>query len=222
VLGIDTATWTAAVGVTRDGVVLAEGVHRESKSHTASLASLIERALADAAVPIEAIEGVAVSIGPGSFTGLRVGLALAKGIAFAGAVPMVAVPTLEGLAWVADAPPGATVCAALDARKREVYAALFAADPDGPRRLTEDAALAPAALAAQLDAGCVVVGDAGEVYGELLGARATVRPFATHHPRGGVIARLGWQRLQAGEAADLGALEPVYVRAPDAELPRSR
>jgi hypothetical protein len=67
-----------------------------------------------------------------------------------------------------------------------------------------------------------VVGDAGEVYGDVLAPRATLRPFATHHPRGGVIARLGLARLAAGEAAALGTVEPVYVRAPDAELPRLR
>ena len=206
----------------RDGVVLAEGVYRESRSHTASLPLLVERVFGDAGLALEDLEGIAVSIGPGSFTGLRIGLALAKGLAFAGGLPLVGVPTLEALAWVVDAEPGTTVCAALDARKREVYAALFAVEAEGPRRLTPDLALAPEALAARLPRPCTVVGDAGEVYGEALGAHARLLPFATHHPRGGVIARLGAARLAAGEAANLGTLEPVYVRLPDAELPRSR
>jgi tRNA threonylcarbamoyladenosine biosynthesis protein TsaB len=222
VLGIDTATWTAAVGVGRDGVVLAEGTHREARSHTASLPALVERVLAQAALRVDDVEAVAVSIGPGSFTGLRIGLALAKGLAFAGGLPLVGVPTLEALAWVADAAPGEQICAALDARKHEVYAALFEAAPGGPRRLTPDLALRPEALAARLEPPCVLVGDAGEVYGEALGARARIRPFATHHPRGGVIARLGEARMAAGEAANPGTLEPLYVRPPDAELPRVR
>src|SRR5438046_197783 len=149
-------------------------------------------------------------------------LALAKGVSFAGVLPLVGVPTLEALAWVVEAEPGRTVCAALDARKREVYAALFAVEAGGPRRLTPDLALAPEALAARLPRPCTVVGDAGEVYGAVLGAHARLLPFATHHPRGGVIARLGAARLAAGEAANVGTLEPVYVRPPDAELPRSR
>ncbi len=206
----------------RDGAVLAEGVHRESRSHTASLPLLVERVLGEAGLALEDVEGIAVSIGPGSFTGLRVGLALAKGLAFAGGLPLVGVPTLEALAWVADAEPGTSLCAALDARKREVYAALFTATAEGPRRLTPDLALAPAALAARLPRPCTLVGDAGEVYGDVLGAHAHLLPFATHHPRGGVIARLGAARLAAGEAANAGTLEPVYVRPPDAELPRSR
>jgi len=208
--------------VARDGAVLAEGVHRESRSHTASLPALVERVLGDAGLALEDVEGIAVSIGPGSFTGLRIGLALAKGLAFAGGLPLVGVPTLEALAWVVDAAPGTSVCAALDARKREVYAALFALEAGGPRRLTPDLALAPEALAARLPRPCTIVGDAGEVYGAVLGVNARLLPFATHHPRGGVIARLGAARLAAGEAANVGTLEPVYVRPPDAELPRSR
>ena len=87
----------------RDGAVLGEGVHRESRSHTASLPLLVERVLRDAGLALEDVEGIAVSIGPGSFTGLRIGLALAKGLAFAGGLPLVGVPTLEALAWVVDA-----------------------------------------------------------------------------------------------------------------------
>jgi tRNA threonylcarbamoyladenosine biosynthesis protein TsaB len=209
------------VGVSRDGVVLAERAERESRSHTVSLPRLIERLLADAGLRLEDVGGLGVSIGPGSFTGLRIGLALAKGIAFAGGVPLVGVPTLEALAWVAEAAPGETVCAALDARKREVYAALFEAGPDGPRRLTPDLVLAPAALAERMPVGCVVVGDAADVYAETVAPHAVVRPFATHHPRGGVVARLAAERLAAGEAANPGSLEPVYVRAPEAELARA-
>ena len=206
----------------RDGRVLAEGTHVESRSHTASLPALVERVLADARVTIGDVEALAVSIGPGSFTGLRIGLALAKGIAFAGGLPLVGVPTLEALAHVADAPPESMICAALDARKREVYAALFTATAEGPRRLSPDVALAPEALAARLAPPCVLVGDAGDLYGDILGPRAVLRPFATHHPEGGVIARLGAARLAAGEGGSPGPLEPTYVRAPDAELPRPR
>jgi len=222
VLGIDTATWTAAVGITRDDRVLAEHVDRESRSHSASLPLLVDEVLARAGLVFDNVGGIAVSIGPGSFTGLRVGLALAKGLAFAGGIPIVGVPTLEALACMANASAGETVCAALDARKREVYAALFAVTPAGLERVTPDLALAPAALAARLPPSCVVVGDATDVYPELRVPGVTIRAFADHPPRGGVIAQLGFRRLAAGDVDDAGALEPVYVRAPDAALPRSR
>jgi tRNA threonylcarbamoyladenosine biosynthesis protein TsaB len=222
VLGLDTATWTAAVGVARDGTVLAEDVEPASRSHIASLPQLVERVLARAGLGIRDVEAVAVSIGPGSFTGLRIGLGLAKGIAFAGGLPMATVPTLEALAHVAGAAPGTTVCTALDARKREVYAALFRIDPAGvPERLGPDAALPPDALAARLPAGTVLVGDAGETYPDAFPANVVRLPFASHHPRGGVVARLGAQRLEAGESADLGSVEPAYIRASEAELARN-
>lgn len=202
--------------------MLADAAERESRSHTVSLPRLVERTLAAAGLVIADVDALAVSIGPGSFTGLRVGLALAKGLAFAGRLPLVGVPTLEALAWAADAAPGERICAALDARKQEVYAALFDASADGPRRLTPDMALRPADLAARLEPRCVLVGDASDVHGAVLGVRAVVRPFATHHPRGGIVARLGAARLARGDADDVGALEPTYVRAPEAELAAAR
>jgi len=222
VLGLDTATWTAAVGVVRDQVVLAEDVEPASRSHVASLPALVERVLARAGLAIGEVEGLAISIGPGSFTGLRIGLGLAKGLAFAGGVPLAAVSTLEALAAVSGAAPGETVCAALDARKREVYAAVFDVGEGGTLfRRGPDMALAPEALAAQLPAATVLVGDAASAYPEILGPGLIVRPFETHPPRGGTVARLGARRLAAGEAVDVGTVEPVYVRPSEAELAKT-
>lgn len=184
--------------------------------------ALIDAALAQAGVAIGALDGVAVSIGPGSFTGLRIGLGLAKGLCFARGLPLVAVPTLEALAHVANAPVGATVCAALDARRRECWAALFRVGADGAMvRLADDFTAAPDALAARLPDGAIVVGDAGAAYAEVLGARAAaVLPAEASEPSGGVVARLGARRLARGEQADPGTLEPTYVRPPEAQLPR--
>jgi tRNA threonylcarbamoyladenosine biosynthesis protein TsaB len=208
--------------VTRDQVVLAEDAESTSRSHMTLLPGLIERVLARAGLGIGDVEGLAISIGPGSFTGLRIGLGLTKGLAFAGGLPLATVPTLEALAAVAGAEPGQCVCAALDARKREVYAALFDVDADGtPQRRSPDMALSPDALAAELPAGAVLVGDAAAAYPDVLGPGLIVRSFATHHPRGGTVARLGARRLAAGEAVDVGAVEPVYVRPAEAELARA-
>jgi tRNA threonylcarbamoyladenosine biosynthesis protein TsaB len=221
VLGLDTATWTAAVGLSQGESVLAEAAEPAARSHVASLPALVQRVLRRAGLVIGDVQGVAVSIGPGSFTGLRIGLGLAKGLAFAGNLPLAAVPTLEALASAAEAMPGETVCAALDARKREVYAALFRIGADGsPHRLGADEALAPDALAARLPAGTVLIGDAADAYPSVFGPALISRPFATHHPRGGIVARLGARLLAAGSVADVGTVEPAYVRPPEAEVAR--
>lgn len=205
----------------RDGTVLAEDSESAARSHVGSLPALVARVLAHAELTMDDVEGLAVSIGPGSFTGLRIGLGFAKGLAFAGGLPVAAVPTLEALAEAAECAPGETVCAALDARKREVYAALFRVGEAGRvERLTEDLALAADALAARLPAGTVLVGDAAEAYPEAFGSGVARRPFTRFHPRGGVVARLGAGLLAAGAAVEIGPLEPVYVRAPEAELAR--
>jgi tRNA threonylcarbamoyladenosine biosynthesis protein TsaB len=145
-----------------------------------------------------------------------------KGIAYAGALPVAAVSTLEALAWAADAPPGAVVWSVLDARMREVYAASFVRTPDGLVRRTPDEALHPDALAPRLEAGSIVVGDGPEAYPALRERPVRVLPFATHHPRGGLVARLGATALRTGAAADIGALEPIYVRPSQAEIARRR
>jgi tRNA threonylcarbamoyladenosine biosynthesis protein TsaB len=183
------------------------------------LPELVGRVLEEAGVRVEEIDGVAVSCGPGSFTGLRIGLGLAKGLVYATGAKLALVPTLDALAAVAACEPG-PLCAALDARKREVYAALFACDERGrATRVSDDLALPASDLAERLPDGCRVIGDAGERYADVLGTRARLLPFSTWHPVGSVVARLGWARLEAGEAAEPGSAEPRYVRAPEARLP---
>ncbi len=183
---------------------------------------MVTDALARANVSLSAVDAIAVALGPGSFTGLRVGLSLAKGLVFGSERRLVGVATLEALAAVADAPLGASVCAALDARKREVYAAFFTRHAAGLHRLGPDRALSPQRLLAELRPGMVLVGDAPDVYPELCTASALVRSFAAYHPRGSTVAYLGWERLRAGQADDVGRLVPVYVRAAEAELAAAR
>src|SRR4030095_7980075 len=131
--------------------------------------------------------------------GRGIALGLAKALAFAGGLPWGAGPTLDALAHVAGAVPGETVCAALDARKREVYAALFRIGPDGaPERLGPDEALPPDALAARLPAGTVLVGDAGEAYPDAVGTGGVRRAIATHRPRGRLLAPRGGRALDVG------------------------
>ena len=118
VLGLDTATWVASVGVTRDEEPLAEESCRAASSHAEILFPLIARVLARAEVSLAEVNGLGVSIGPGSFTGLRVALGTVKGFAYALGHKIVGVPTLDALARTVTAWDG-LICPILDARKRE-------------------------------------------------------------------------------------------------------
>ena len=160
------------------------------------------RARATPASASRDVDALAVSIGPGSFTGLRVGLALAKGLAFAGGLPIAARPDARGArVRRPSAAPGETVCAALDARKREVYAALFAATPTARcGGSTPDEALAPDALAARLAAAARRwSATRGDAYADAARAAATRCGRSRRTIRaGGVVARLGGGALAAG------------------------
>ncbi len=221
ILGLDTATWRASVGLVIDGTVVAEQSRLANGSHAVSLLPLIDEVLRQAECPVRALDAVAVSGGPGSFTGLRISLSVAKGMAYASGLRVVAVPTLEALArTVADR--HGVICPVLDARKGELYAACFESSRAGWRRLTFDALVTPEALVRTLPTPCVVLGDAVDTYAAFLyarlGAAVTLLPFATHAPRGAVVASMGWEQIRAGQTADLQQLEPFYIRPSEAEL----
>jgi tRNA threonylcarbamoyladenosine biosynthesis protein TsaB len=219
ILGLDTATRTGSVGLLDGDRVVWERSSRASPGHGRMLGRLVDEALRGAGWTVSALDAIAVSIGPGSFTGLRVGLSLAKGLAFVARIPVLPVPTLSALASVAGAEPGELVCPMLDARKGEVYGALY--EVDGPRSLlplgTPVLARPEELLARVDDRPCRVLGDAVELYGEAiaarLGPRALVLPFTHYHPRGGAVARAGAAAAALGGPA-LATLEPAYVRAP--------
>jgi tRNA threonylcarbamoyladenosine biosynthesis protein TsaB len=188
ILAFDTATDRATSALVSDGEVLGERVSRAS-----TLLEDVDALLRQAGAHATDIDGLAVGTGPGSFTGTRIGLAVARGLAFALGVPVAGVSTLEALAAGA---PGAT--AVIDARRREVFVA-------GPR------VLLPADL--EVEPGTLCVGDGAVRYRELLeAAGADVPPDDDdrHLPRARFHAAL------AGNFGSAERVQPIYVRAPDA------
>src|SRR5713101_6526754 len=152
-LGVDTATSTASVAIIEDGVLVAEKIFPRAvpvngstvghfkSNHAEVLLPLIETALQAAAVSLSELSCLAVSIGPGSFTGLRIGLSTAKGLAYGWQIPVVGVSTLlANAARVTDY--DGLICSLLDARKKQVYASLFRRCGERLARLTEDSVLA--------------------------------------------------------------------------------
>jgi tRNA threonylcarbamoyladenosine biosynthesis protein TsaB len=225
ILAIDTATWNCGVALVRDGVVLAERAERTPSNHAGTLPRVVALTLAAAGERLERDDAIAVTIGPGSFTGLRIALGFAKGIVYAGGYRLLGVPTLDALALAA--PPGSgRLCAVFDARKREVYAAVY--ERDGARlvRLGEPRAVAAEALAVAIAGPCTFIGDGVEAYGDVfrgvLGADAVLLASATHPPRPATVARLAAARLATDDAGDdVEALAPTYLRPPEAEVSQS-
>lgn len=226
VLGIDSSTRTASVGLLAGERLVAERHLVGARDLAATVVPLIDEVLAVAGHRAADIDLVAVSAGPGSFTGLRIGLSVAKGLAMATGCAVAAVSSLEALAVVADRDRGEWICPLLDARRGEVYGALYRATGDVRlQSLLADVAGAPEDLAARLGSlvreKVVLIGDGAEAQSELLARRlpggVEVLPFADFHPRGGAVARVGRRQFAERGPDAIGALVPRYCRAPEAE-----
>jgi tRNA threonylcarbamoyladenosine biosynthesis protein TsaB len=224
VLGIETATMLGGVAVMDDEAGLVAEVRTNVKAtHSERLMRELDQMLRRAGLALGDLDALAVSAGPGSFTGLRIGLATAKGLAFATGLPVVAVPTLEAFAWGVAA-PGTAVCPMLDARKREVYAGVFRREGDEMARLLPEGAIAPGALAEHLAAYETVL-LAGEgavlyrgVFEKRLGPRLLWAPPHQLVPSPAAVAHLGLRLAARGAPDDAASLSPRYLRKSEAEL----
>lgn len=182
----------------------------------------IERLFALGGADPAAVAAVAASIGPGSFTGLRIGLTTAKTLAYAWRKPIVGVPTLEALAYGSPSADG-WVSAMLDAQKGRVYQALYQWR-GGMLSEVWPVAIRPAeeafAALAGLGGPVMVVGESVREYGELAaasGGKVLLAPEHAAMPSAAAVALLGWRRWKEGLALDAGSLTPLYVRRPEAE-----
>ncbi len=216
VLAIDTSTLAGGVALLDGAHLIAEYLLDVRVTHSERLLPAIDRMLGDAGWPAATLEGLAVAVGPGSFTGLRIGLAAAKGLAFALDVPIAAIPTLDALA--ASLPfAGLPVCPVLDARKGEVYACRYRWDGAAMRREWEFLAIAPDALAQRLTEPTILLGDAATL---VRSPQARLAPPHVRRPAAAAVAVLGAARLAAGEHVTARELAPIYLRPPEAELRR--
>ena len=224
VLGIESSSLHGGVALMGEAGLIAEYALNIDVTYSERLLPAIDRILADAGLAMSGVNGLAVAIGPGSFTGLRIGLSTAKGLAAASGIPLVGVPTLRARAW---ALPFACVpiCPILDARKGEVYCALFRWAGGNLEQVMEDTALSPQTLAARIAEPTLFVGDGMNVHGAFLartlGALALFAPPALAGARPAAVAALGRERLLRGERDDPAALAPRYLRPSEAELKRA-
>ena len=216
VLAVETSTLAGGAALLDGGLVVGEYTLDVSLTHSERLMGAVDRLLSDAGWTVQDLEGLAVSVGPGSFTGLRIGLSTVKGLALALAIPVAAVPTLDAMATLLPF-AALPVCPVLDARKREVYASLYRWDGAGMRREWEYLALAPADFARRLDEPVIVLGDAADQIDSPYARR--IRP-PRRGPSPAAVGFLGHQRLAMGDAVAPADLVPIYLRPSEAELKR--
>lgn len=217
VLGIETSTPQAALALIDGDTLVAEARLPTRTGEAERLLPAINGLLADAGLALRDLGGLAVAIGPGSFTGLRIGLATVKGLALGGGLAVVGVPSLDALAWQV-AWPATAVVPLLDARRGELYGARF--EPDGAggvRRAGPDLALDAAGVDRLVgDATALLVGPGAEAWREelsaCLGPRGRFAPAGVVTPRGLAVARLAAIRLAGGEVDPVERLVPRYVR----------
>ena len=242
ILGIDTATADASVALIENRKLVAEEIQSKTAkssdgkiaqprgNHAEIVLPLIQSLLARAQTAAADLSGIAISIGPGSFTGLRIGLATAKGIAYACGLPLVGVSTLHANAARVTGFDG-IVCSLLDARKSEVYFALFRSNGEGLERLTEDAMTSIDSALDQVwncAAGSSLrfIGDGARVYENILtrhfGACTKTNAGYGCSSVAAQAAGLAESRFHAKMTDDLAMLLPVYLRPSEAETKRRR
>lgn len=221
VLAFDTAQGALSVAVHDDGGALASAFELRTRGHAEELMPAIETVLAEAALGFSDLDALAVTIGPGTFTGLRVGLAAARGLALARGLPLVGVTTLEAIAASVVASDDEVIVASFDAKRGEVYVQAFDAEL---APLTEPALVAVAEVGALLPRRkLLLVGTGAALLEEALHGFDRRPADAPAQPRADIVAQLALKRLAVdGIDAFRVAPAPLYIRAPDAKLPGGR
>jgi len=221
-LALDTATPSCSVALLKDQRVMGELRRQGGETHSRHLMTMVDDLLGKCQVAISNIDALAVTRGPGSFTGIRIGMATAKGLSAALGIPLVGVSSLDALAH--QAPESAKLrCCLVDARKQEVYCGIYRSDGRGViRQVQEPFVAGPDQVAAMIKEPCVLIGDGALLYRQRIQERlaplARFAPEADHQIRAATVARIGLKRMAcvADEAGN--ELVPLYIRKSDAEL----
>ncbi len=222
ILALENSGLRASIALVRPGQCLNELSLHSQETHSKRLLLALDWLLRESGVSWEELDGLAISLGPGSFTGLRIGLGTIKGLAMATGKPLLGVPTLDGLAAQLAFSPQ-LICPILDARKKEVYTALYRGSASGElQRLSDYLVVAPAALVQTISEPAILIGDGALLHGEFLKQQLpgliTCAPAELNFRRAAAIGALALKMWDRGEFLDPGSCGPIYVRASDAEL----
>lgn len=225
VLGIETSTYSESLAVVEDDIVLAEFSLNNGSWHSEKLLPMIEWLLKEAGIDKKKLDGIAISMGPGSFTPLRIGISTAKGIAFSLGIPVVGISSLEVLAWNLLFTP-LKICSIIDAKKGEVFAAFFKSNDGNLRRESEDILCSPQHIYGMINERTVFIGSGALLYKDYLkdslGERAMFCSLNFNLPRVSNCALLGAKMLKNGYRDNVSILAPQYLKRAEAEISKGR
>lgn len=226
IVALESSAVAASACVMEDDKLLGEFYINTRQTHSQTLLPMVQAVMADTGTSIGQVDCLAVSAGPGSFTGVRIGVASVKGLAFPHDIPCCGVSTLEAMAMNLRQ-SDCLICAVMDARCAQVYNALFAAGSGKLERLTEDCALSIAQLAEELPAWMeklqkplILVGDGAGVCAaspDFAGIEKTVAPPHLVMQRASGVAEAARRMVAEGKTVSAAQLAPVYLRMPQAE-----
>ncbi len=232
ILGIESASLTASAALLSDDTLIAEYTTNFKKTHSETLLPMIDEIFRMTGKDVSELSAVAVSQGPGSFTGLRIGASLAKGLALPSDLPIIPVPTIDAIAYGAFG-ADAVICPLMDARRMEVYSGLYSFDGERfivhegacARPLPEQIAAAEA-LAEKLGKPVLYLGDGLPVFIDeirrLMRCPSLFAPAHTRCQRGGAVAALGAKLYSEGVFESCLTFQPLYLRKSQAEQERER
>lgn len=222
ILGIETATLAAGCAIGGHEGVLAAAHCTRGRRHAETLVPSIEFICTQAQVDLAEISVIAVDLGPGLFTGLRVGIATAKALAHALGIPMIGVASLDLLAFPVRY-TSRLIAAAIDARRGELYFAFYRQVPGGIQRIGDHRIGSPEDLASELLASgeeVLLVGDGAHRYHEVFDgiAKIELADLGVAHPSASALVQLAHAQALREQFRPPDALEPIYLRRPDAEV----
>ena len=219
-MGIDSSTPQSSVALVKDGQVI-EQAQVDPESVSNQVLVLIDRILVNSRTKLNDLDGFCLTVGPGSFTGLRIGASILKGLLLATSKPFVKIDTLESIALMAM-PINKKICTILDAKKKELYTAYFQPTTQIPERLSPDRALTPNQLCQEIKEPTVFIGNGLDSYGDFLASelKENFLPKPDNHlyTVAACAARIAEKRFESEKTNNLDSLRIKYVRKPEAEL----
>ncbi len=222
ILAIDSSAKAASVCIANEEKIIGEFFINTLLTHSQTLMPMTEQLLKNTEMTIDEVDAIAVNAGPGSFTGVRIGVAAAKGLAFPKNLPCVSVSTLESMAYNLLG-TDCLVCAVMDARCSQVYNAMFRIKGETVERLTDDRALSLSDLLLefkQTDERILIVGDGAEITYDFIkneASNAVLAPKNRRTQTASSVALAAFQKLFEGKTQTAAELMPIYLRLPQAQ-----